>query len=45
MSDKVYENVDEFVANVKGWIGSKNRNFFAREIDGDYQATGGSNRS
>ena len=30
---KVYEDLDELVDDVKAWIASKNRHFFARGID------------
>ncbi len=32
-SVKVYEDLDQLVANVKAWIASKDRHFFARGID------------
>ena len=33
MSNKVYEDLDELVVDVKAWIASKDRHFFARGID------------
>ena len=30
---KIYANLDELVADVKAWIGSKDKPFFARGID------------
>ena len=33
MSNKVYEDLDELVDDVKAWIASKNPDFFARGID------------
>ena len=33
MLGKVYEDLNELVTDVKAWIASKNRNFFARGID------------
>ena len=36
---KIYENFDQLVADVKAWIASKDRHFFARELI-DFQANG-----
>uniref|UniRef100_A0A914CYC7 Uncharacterized protein n=1 Tax=Acrobeloides nanus TaxID=290746 RepID=A0A914CYC7_9BILA len=33
MSNKVYDDFDELVDDVKAWIASKNRGFFERGID------------
>ena len=33
MSNKVYDDLDELVDDVKAWIASKNRGFFERRID------------
>ena len=33
MSNKVYDDLDELVDDVKAWIASKNRGFFERGID------------
>ena len=33
MMNKVYDDLDELVEDVKAWIASKNRDFFARGID------------
>ena len=33
MSNKVYDDLDELIDNVKAWIASKNRGFFERGID------------
>jgi len=33
MSNKVYDDLDELVDDVKAWIASKNKDFFARGID------------
>ncbi|GIY24309.1 hypothetical protein CDAR_163751 [Caerostris darwini] len=32
-TNKVYDDFDNLVADVKAWIASKNRDFFARGID------------
>ncbi|KAK6735933.1 hypothetical protein RB195_018909 [Necator americanus] len=32
-TNKVYDDLDDSVADVKAWIASKNRDFFARGID------------
>ena len=33
LANKVYDDLDDLVADVKEWITSKNSNFFARGID------------
>ncbi|KAK6730901.1 hypothetical protein RB195_007397 [Necator americanus] len=31
--DTIYDDLDDLVADIKAWIASKNRDFFARGID------------